>query len=609
MKTMTIQDGAKGFRFLRGMLRTMAVAAALVATCCEAVTILDGPTFVAAGTNAPLAGTLSLTTDVDSMVSIYVSDGVEDWQRDFYDYGTNHSEILLGFKPDRTNQITVTVRDQFRNTSTFAQPLTFVTGLPPATFPGIILVTNYPSQMEPGYTMFSAENITVKGAYYVTMVDYSGQVVWYSSVVKTPSDIRQMTNGNLFYPTYSGLGFTEANMLGQTVQTWTTPRAYTVDSHEDLITDHGTILYLSYSKQEVPDFPSSATYSNAPLETADVSYDRVVEVSYTNASLLLNAWSLLAMLDPTRINYLPFMDLSFYGIDPEHANAIIDDTNDNSIIVSLRNQDAIIKFSRSGQLQWILGNPQNWGAQWQPYLLTKVGPPFEWNFAQHAPTLTPQGTILCFDDGNDRAEPWQPILPDQDNYSRAVEFSVDETNMTVSLVWQFSGTNYDRLYCGLIGNAPMLPQTGNVLVDFGAVSWENGARPSRYSTNTPMEVRLKEVTHEANPSVVFDLELFDPGNTNINYAGYEVYRAYRIPDLYAHPAVPVPDLTVQMQGGEALLQFTADPVRDYVVQSSTDLANWFDMGTPTLEDEDGDFSYIDTASSGLSTVYYRLVTQ
>jgi hypothetical protein len=274
----------------------------------------------------------------------------------------------------------------------------------------------------------------------------------------------------------------------------------------------------------------------------------------------------------------------------------------------MRNQDAIVKFSRTGQLKWILGPPENWGPEWQPYLLTPVGTPFEWNYAQHAPILTPQGTLLFYDDGNCRAEPFDPPVPDQDNYSRAAEFSIDETNMEVSQVWEFADTNDDRLYTGALGNAAWLPQTGNVLVDFGYVSYENGAHPDPIATNATI-VRIKEVTHQPNPSVVFDLELSDPNNTNTNSAGYYLYRSHRIPDLYSHPANPVANLTVQIQAGEIVLEFTADPALTYVVQGSYDLVNWNEIGMASPDDANGDFSFQDEDSDAHSTRFYRVLTQ
>jgi hypothetical protein len=159
-----------------------------------------------------------------------------------------------------------------------------------------------------------------------------------------------------------------------------------------------------------------------------------------------------------------------------------------------------------------------------------------------------------------------------------------------------------------VGNASWLPQTGNVLVTYGAVSYENGLHPSAIATNAEM-VRIKEVTHDANPTVVFDIELFDPGTTNTNYNGYNTYRSYRIPDLYPHQAIPVQALTVQDASGSPLLQFTADPVRNYVVQSSEDLINWTTIGNPEADDADGDFSFQDDLGDGTITEYYRVITQ
>lgn len=615
-----IRKSMKSGKTVRKATVLTALMGLLAAPFSHALTVVSTPSFTPS-TNAPLAGVLSVGTDVDSFVSVSVNDGTSTWQRDFFDFGTKHSETLLGFKLSRTNQITVTVRDQNRNTLTAGQPVSFVTGPLPSFMPNIFLVTNNPAQMEPGYTLFRVANLTTGGA-CVTILDYSGQVVWFAESsliggrvgpVPTPTDVHQLPNGNLFFPETSESGFGESDMLGNAKMPWSAAPNYLIDSHEDLLTDHGTILYLSVGKEVIANFPSSATDPSAPTAPANVSYGRVVEISATN-SALLNEWSLINMLDPVRIDYLCFLLPSLFGIDPEHANAIIDSTSDNSIIVSMRNQDSVVKFSRSGQIKWILGPHENWSPEFQPYLLTPVGTPFEWNYGQHAPVLTPQGTLLFFDDGNCRAEPFAPPVPDQDNYSRAAEFSVDEANMEVSQVWEFTGTNFsggaenDRLYCGLVGNATQLPQTGNVLVTFGDVSYENGARPSAFSANAAM-VRLKEVTHDANPTVVFDVEMFDPTNTATNYAGYQVYRSYRIPDLYPHPAAPVVGLTVQDNLGAPLLQFTADPARTYVVQSSADLINWFDIGAPDADDADGDFSFVDDGSDGLSTQFYRILTQ
>src|SRR6266576_877977 len=110
-----------------------------VSISCAALTISSGPSFTPAA-NAPLAGTLSLTTDEPSRVSVSVRDGTNTWERNFYDYRTAHSFPLLGFKPARTNQITVTVHDKSRNELTAPQPAVFIAPALPGDFPKSVLL-------------------------------------------------------------------------------------------------------------------------------------------------------------------------------------------------------------------------------------------------------------------------------------------------------------------------------------------------------------------------------------------------------------------------------------------------------------------------------------
>lgn len=582
----------------------------------HAVTILSGPTFTPAA-NAPLAGTLSLTTDVGSRVSVLVGDSTGVWERDFYDYATNHSETLLGFKPGQTNLIQVTVYDKNRNAYTAPNLLTFVTAPLPTNFPTINVLTSEPDQMEPGYMLLIIDTAYSYTGNYITILDNSGNAVWYSPVPTNGVsylDVRQLDNGDLFIQQASPYNkFTEMNLLGQIVRTWDAPPNHPVNVHEGLVTSHGTIMYLSDASEVVSNFPTSDTVSNPPVVTTNVDDNPIVEISFTN-SALLNTWSPLTngLIDPTRVTYLTYGEFSGspYGVDTEHANALIDDTNDNSIMVSMRDQNAVVDFSRAtGQLQWILGPHALWGTNWQPYLLTPVGTPFDWNYGQHAPYLTPQGTLLVFNDNPYQASPYDPPVADQSNYSSAVEYHINETNMTVSEVWNSAWqTNQDRIYAPIVGRVQWLPQTRNVFVTYGYVTYVNGAPPD---TNAPDAImaRLIEYTHDPVPQVVFDLSFFDYNNPNPLYNGYYCYRAYQIPDLYAHPAEQVTDLTVSDENQVPLLEFSADPALNYVIQASSDLTNWTTIGTPVEEGGVGDYDFYDLNASEFTTRFYRVVTQ
>jgi len=556
------------------------------------ITIVSGPTFTPA-TNAPLAGLLKLTTDVDSRLSVRVSDGANTWERDFYHFARIHSVPLLGFRPDRTNQIVVTVYDKYRNAYTAPQPLTFVTAPLPTNFPPWTVLTDKPSDMEPGYMLFEVGG-------YLTIMDNSGEVVWYAPDPSSGDfDVRQLDNGDLFLqqpaPTNN---FLWMNMLGETVRTLAAPAEYPVNVHEGVVTGHGTIMYLSDIGQDVSNFPSSDVISNAPLlSVTNVDNNPVVEISAANGALL-NAWSPLDILDPTRVTYLTYGEYSgsTYGVDNEHANAIIDDTNDNSIIVSLRDQNAVFKFSRStGQLKWILGPHELWGANWQPYLLTPVGTPFGWNYGQHAPELTPQGTLLVYDDDNYQASPFDPPIADQSNYSGAVEYAINETNMTVSEIWNSARqTNQDRLYTPFVGRVQWLPKTRNILVDYGAITYVDG-KPAPGE----LAVRIEEYTHDPIPQVLFD----------VSFGGETCYRAYQISDLYPHTAEPVTDLAVRGENHARFLEFSADPARHYFIQASTDMKHWQIIGPAAREGSTGNFDFEDLNANQFKSRFYRVVTQ
>ncbi len=576
------------------LLAFLALGAALP-TPAPAISILSGPSFTPSA-KAPLAGRLRLTTDAASRLRIAVTAGTDHWERNFFDYETNHSVPLLGFKPDRTNQVTVTAIDRYRHETTAGTPIIFRTGPLPGNFPKINLLKSDPEKMEPGYTLF---RILVGSPTYTAMVDNGGDVVWYANLPST-ADMRQLDNGNLLTPLSTN--FVEYNMLGETVRELAAPEGLPIDQHDAVPTDHGTILYISYEHHIVDHYPSSATNPDAPLQTTNVLYNQVVEISATDGALL-HTWSLYDMLDPRRIDYLAFQ----IGLDPQHGNAVIEDPRDDSLIVSLRHQDAVIKFSRSGQLKWILGTHANWAAPWQPFLLTPVGSPFEWSYAQHAPLITPQGTLLLFDDGNYRASPFDAYVGDANNYSRAVEYDINEQTMEVTQVWDAGRTNTDvRLFAHALGNADWLPKTGNVLINYGNITYVDGLRPGPSGGSA---VRIRELTHEPIPQVVFDLELYDRSKTNSVNTGYWVYRSHRVPDLYPHPADPVTDLTMTYEDGTPVLQFSADETRTYTVETSKDLQTWRDAGDATPEAESGEFSFVDDQADGLSTRYYRVMTE
>jgi arylsulfate sulfotransferase len=474
----------------------------------------------------PLAGVVELTTDVPTRVTLTISDGSDSRVREFAEFQTDHYLPILGLKPNSAYSIEVIVTDQVDESLVLAPLLQAVTGPLPVDFPNINVLLSDPTKMEPGFTLldkFTRGKPTTPDATlprYTLIVDDAGDVVWYSTLGANAT--RQLPNGNLFY--LDGNVF-EIDLLGNEKQSI----ALGVGQlHHDLfLTTNETLLSLTSDTVVVDGFPTSYTDPNAPTRTANIEDTPVVE--FLSDGSLLNTWKLTDILDPTRIGFNSLESRSL-GFDWAHANAVLYDPRDDSIIVSVRHQDAVVKFSRStGNLVWILGNHDNWPPEFQPFLLTPVGAPFEWQYHQHAQMITPSGTLLLFDNGNYRASPFDGRVPTPDylNYSRAVEYAVDEEKMEVRQIWEYGAQIQQSYYSTSQSDADWMKDTGNVLITSSATSWLGGVSSKSLGMGR-WHTRIIEVDHNTPAEKVFEMAVF---NTTRN-SEIRSYRSERIPDLY-----------------------------------------------------------------------------
>ena len=184
-----------------------------------------------------------------------------------------------------------------------------------------------------------------------------------------------------------------------------------------------------------------------------------------------------------------------------------------------------MKIDRTtSEIAWILGPHTGWQPPWNQYLL-HPGDGLDWAYHSHGLDLTPDGTLLMFDNGNTRASAFEAGLPATEAYSRVAEFRVDEAAMEVELVWSYRGPDGAPFYSGFLSDADWLPVTGNLLVDDGARS-----RPVDDGSGDTTDhnwARIFELTHTTPAEMVFEVIIDDTPP-----AGWRVYRAQRIPGLY-----------------------------------------------------------------------------
>jgi arylsulfate sulfotransferase len=270
---------------------------------------------------------------------------------------------------------------------------------------------------------------------------------------------------------------------------------------------------MSAELRVLPDWPEGDDDPRSPRGSRRVVGDVIVEVS--PAGDIVKQWKMLDVLDPYRLCYGSCSDIwQSRGFpdssDWSHGNAVTYDDSDDSILVSLRHQDCIIKLDRaSGELKWILGDHGNWRRPWSSKLLKPIGP-LQWQYHQHDCSVTPSGTVLCFDNGNFRATPFREKMAADRSYSRAVEYAVDETEMTVSQVWSYGERPDERLYACYQGGAYRLPKSGNTVINYGGICTINGV--PTHNVEGSCQARLVEVTPEN--EIVFDLWIGSTGSGN-----------------------------------------------------------------------------------------------
>jgi arylsulfate sulfotransferase len=469
----------------------------------------------------PLAGVVEMETDTPVQAELTITDGIDLWTVTFPDVQQVHYLPVLGLKPDRSYTVSVEILP-----GGFVGSLIAATGPLPADFPMMTTVSN-PAEMEPGFTLIDSFGRPGDGRPgYPMIVDNVGDVVWYGVgpdlVVR---NIRQLVNGSLFWR--GGSWFREMDLVGN-FQLLINAEVPGLGLHHDLLrTPMGTYLSLDRETVPVEGYPTSVDDPAAPTQDTNIRDDLVVE--FLPDATVRAEWLLTDMLEPTRVGYLS-LRTSSDGYDWAHANAVTYDPSDDSIIVSARHQDAVIKFLRkTGELVWILGNHDNWPAEFAPFLLNPVSAPFRWQYAQHAPMLTGDGTLVLFDNGNNRASPFDgnPVLLDRETFSRGVEYEIDEEAMEVRQVWAYGGAPGEDFYSSFISDADWLPSTGNVLITAGGLIADAAGVATEAATGR-RSARIMEVTHETPAQKLFELVVQDAWPVG----GWHVYRAERIPSLY-----------------------------------------------------------------------------
>jgi hypothetical protein len=199
---------------------------------------------------------------------------------------------------------------------------------------------------------------------------------------------------------------------------------------------------------------------------------------------------------------------------------VVIDPQRNAVLVSARHLDQIFAIryqddenGPAGELLWRLGENGDFDLE-----------EGEWFLHQHAPEVLEDGTILVYDNGNER--PGTSLDdPNRLPYSRAVQYQIDLERMTARQIWEnrLDGPG-SPVYAPFVGDADLLPG-GTVLITHGGL-----LDPPAHTPFSPGSItwgRVVEVDYDTG-EVAFDLRMKDPERES----GWIIYRAERIDSLY-----------------------------------------------------------------------------
>ncbi|WOJ30158.1 aryl-sulfate sulfotransferase [Citrobacter koseri] len=244
--------------------------------------------------------------------------------------------------------------------------------------------------------------------------------------------------------------------------------------------------------------PSEYTFGRP--DSLKTNEDGVSVVDLTTG-LEIAYYDMAVILDPSRT---PRPTGTAPGEDPTvldwlHINqSYVNETN-NVLIASGRHQSAVFGVDLETEaLQFIMSTHEDWGDEYQPYLLTPVdgdgNPIYDfsnpddidaanrdfWTWGQHNVVEIANDNpgiveFMVFDNGNFRSRDDSKSLLPPDNYSRIVHFVINLDTMTVMRPFEYGKELGARGYSSCV-SAKEIQQNGNIVVHFGDCTFDENGR-------------------------------------------------------------------------------------------------------------------------------------
>ena len=395
----------------------------------------------------PLAALILFKTDkpVEATLTVHGKNNAREDLVHTFPAATSHHLPVIGLYENMETKVTVKLSDGREKTFMIkSQPLP----------PDVCRCRNIHTSMD--YFGTNLMFLSPAGKNLPTAFDAKGEIRWILTE-NTMFDIKRLKNGHImtgssrfYHMPYNSTGLIELNLLGKIYKEYRLPGGY---HHDHFEMPDGNILSLTQD------------FSRGTVEDMCVLIDR-------KTGEILKTW------DYTKI--WP-QDVAGSGSqdahDWFHNNAVWYDAKTNSLTLSGRHQDAVVNISYDdGKLNWIIGDPEGWPKEMvDKYFFKPVGDVknFDWQYEQHACVITPEGDVMCFDNGHWRSKNKEKYLANKDNFSRGVRYRIDPKKMEIEQVWQYGKELGESFFSPYICNVEYYAD-GHYLIHSGGIGWQDG---------------------------------------------------------------------------------------------------------------------------------------
>jgi len=316
--------------------------------------------------------------------------------------------------------------------------------------------------------IFAAVPYWGTGGFYLVMYNNQGRPDFFKKTPSRCTDFKLHDNGLITYFDESSSKFFALDSTFAVIDSFWVQNGFITDEHEIKILKNGNVLLIGYDykffdmSQIVPGGDRNASVVVNVVQEINKKRTVVFEWKAYEHYKITDVGPEVNLLDPSFIH--------------SHINSIDFDL-DSNLVVSSRGLDEITKIERkNGNIIWRLGGKNN---QFR-FINDSLG----FN-AQHSASILPNGNLILFDNG----------LFHKPHFSRAVEYKLDTTSKTATLVWSYR--NVPDVASIFWGNAQRL-KNGNTFISWGKS--EIGA--------TEVDSSGKKVFEMSFPANVFSYRMF-----------------------------------------------------------------------------------------------------